>query len=419
MPAALTRGLRASKLDALKSSASTTVGTTRDEELAQWRRWFGSGSAIGYVLAGSAHTTFIALFAHWGVATLAWFNVFSVATYVVASLLLRRGWHLRAFALTFVEIYVHAWLCLEIVGWAFGIQYSLFAAIAAIPCMPTRKSVRLVMFVLVSALTTALFAMYYAAPSPASIDPMEMLAAHAFNTLSVLVLVGAIVYFIGRAATSAELALAAEHRKSEELLDNVLPTVIARRLKEDTTAIAEGFPSASVLFADIVGFTRLAESSVPHKLVDLLNQLFSRFDVLVAERGLEKIKTIGDAYMVASGIPVAREDHATALVELAIAMRSTLQAYSREVGTPLQLRIGISSGPVVAGVIGRRRLLYDLWGDTVNVAARMESHGLPDEIQVSEGTYALVRAKFECDERGVIDVKGKGPMTTYLVRGAA
>jgi adenylate cyclase len=395
------------------------IGATRDEELAQWRRWFASGSAIAYVLAGSAHATFVALFARWGLTTLAWFNVFSVATYVVGSLLLRRGWHLPAFALTFVEIYVHAWLCLELVGWAFGIQYALFAAIAAIPCIPVRKSVRLVMFVLVAGLTTALFAVYYAAPSPASIDPLEMSVVHAFNVFSVLVMVAAVVYFIGRAATSAELALASEHRKSEELLDNVLPTVIARRLKEDTTAIAEGFPSASVLFADIVGFTRLAESSVPHELVDLLNQVFSRFDALVAERGLEKIKTIGDAYMVAAGIPVAREDHATALVELSLAMRDALQAYSREVGTPLQLRIGISSGPVIAGVIGRRRLLYDLWGDTVNVAARMESHGLPDEIQVSEGTYALVRARFRCDERGVIDVKGKGPMTTYLVRGPA
>jgi class 3 adenylate cyclase len=213
--------------------------------------------------------------------------------------------------------------------------------------------------------------------------------------------------------------LAAEHERTEALLCNVLPTSIARRLKHSHHTIADDFPSASVLFADIVGFTSLAQSISPEEVVSILNRVFSRFDELVDDHGMEKIKTIGDAYMVAAGIPVPREDHADALARFALALRADVDSHNLITGSALQVRIGMNSGPVVAGVIGRRRFLYDLWGDTVNTAARMESHGVPGRIQVTEATRALLGNRYLLEERGVVDVKGKGPMRTFFLTAAA
>jgi adenylate cyclase len=210
-------------------------------------------------------------------------------------------------------------------------------------------------------------------------------------------------------------ALAVEQRKSERLLLNVLPAPVAARLKESEKVIADGFPRVSVLFADIVNFTPLAEGLAPRDVVLLLDRVFAGWDELAASLGLEKIKTIGDAYMVAGGIPVPRDDHATAIAEMALEMRSSLARSRQDAGQPLEVRIGIDSGHVVAGVIGRAKFSYDLWGDTVNTAARMESHGLPGEIQVSERAHAALKDRFELRFRGVIEVKGKGPMPTYLL----
>jgi class 3 adenylate cyclase len=222
-------------------------------------------------------------------------------------------------------------------------------------------------------------------------------------------------YFV-RARERALAELAVERAKSERLLLNVLPASVADRLKESDQVIADGFDAATVLFADIVGFTPLAQDLPPAEAVVLLDRIFAGWDELVDRHGVEKIKTIGDAYMVAGGLPAPREDHAEAIADLALEMGAEAERYG-ESGVPLEVRIGIDSGPVVAGVIGRAKFAYDLWGDTVNTASRMESHGLPGAIQVTERAYERLRDRYELRRRGTIEVKGKGPMTTYFLLG--
>jgi len=204
--------------------------------------------------------------------------------------------------------------------------------------------------------------------------------------------------------------------RSETLILNILPREISDALKVDQGAIAAHYESASVLFADVVGFTPMAAAMTPLRLVDLLNEVFSAFDDLVERRGLEKIKTIGDCYMVAAGVPRERADHALALVELALDMR---EAAARRTfgGERLAFRIGVNSGPVVAGVIGRKKFIYDLWGATVNLASRMESHGQSGTIQITRSTYDLVGAEFDCESAGTIPVKGAGEVDVWRVIG--
>jgi guanylate cyclase len=225
-----------------------------------------------------------------------------------------------------------------------------------------------------------------------------------------------LLYFVGERA-KMKLALEAEHERSESLLLNVLPAPVAERLKRSEGVIADGFEAVTVLFADIVGFTPLSASLAPDEVVTLLNGLFTAFDRLVDGYGLEKIKTIGDAYMVAAGVPAPRADHAAAVADLALAMRVELAIVRREIDSPLDIRIGLDSGPAVAGVIGKRKFIYDLWGDTVNTASRMESHGLAGEIHVSQRTWDLLKDTHRLRDRGIIEVKGKGPMHTYFLDG--
>ena len=211
--------------------------------------------------------------------------------------------------------------------------------------------------------------------------------------------------------------LAAEQQKSEDLLLNVLPKPIADRLKAGESPIADSFDRCTILFADVVGFTQLAAELKPEQLLSVLNRLFTAFDALAERHGLEKIKTIGDAYMAVGGAPVPRDDDADAAAEMALGMLHAIDRLNDEFGWSLAMRIGIASGPVVAGVIGQRKFTYDLWGDTVNTASRMESFGMPGSIQVTEMVYARLRDRYELECRGVIEVKGKGPMVTYLLSG--
>lgn len=209
----------------------------------------------------------------------------------------------------------------------------------------------------------------------------------------------------------------AEQLKSEKLLLNVLPKAIAQRLKDGEEAIADNFAEVTVLFADLVGFTSLSSAVAPAELVKLLNEIFSAFDALAARHGLEKIKTIGDAYMAVSGLPAAREDHAEAAARMALDIQTELEQFNRDYRTNLRMRIGLHSGPVIAGIIGRNKFAYDLWGDTVNIASRMESHGIAGTVQVSERTYLALADRFELSRRGELDVKGRGTMVTYLLTG--
>jgi len=197
----------------------------------------------------------------------------------------------------------------------------------------------------------------------------------------------------------------------------VLPAPIADRLMHGESLIVDRFDSVSVLFADIVGFTKLSQTVSAEKLVTMLNELFSAFDRLAEKHGLEKIKTIGDAYMVVAGIPQPIADHAVAMAHMGLDMQTALEDYSKASGLELSIRIGIHTGAVVAGVIGKKKFIYDLWGDTVNTASRMESHGVPGRVHVTEATHAALTGMFEFEERGEIEVKGKGMMRTYLLRG--
>lgn len=204
--------------------------------------------------------------------------------------------------------------------------------------------------------------------------------------------------------------------RSEMLLHNILPREISEALKAEHKTIAAQHDAASILFADVAGFTPMAATMTPLALVELLNEVFLCFDGLVEKHGLEKIKTIGDCYMVASGVPRPRPDHAAVLVQLALDMRQAVSERSFG-GRKLAFRIGINSGPVVAGVIGRKKFIYDLWGEAVNLASRMESHGFVGAIQITRKTYDLVANDFECDAMGTIDVKGADRMQIWHVRG--
>ncbi|MEG5136557.1 MULTISPECIES: adenylate/guanylate cyclase domain-containing protein [unclassified Microcoleus] len=211
-------------------------------------------------------------------------------------------------------------------------------------------------------------------------------------------------------------ALRVQQEQSERLLLNILPEEIANRLKQGDSTIADTFADVTVLFADIVGFTQLSARVSPTELVALLNDIFSTFDNLAERHGLEKIKTIGDAYMVVGGLPIPRPDHAEAIAEMAIDMQEAIIDFSKTQNQHLSIRIGINTGPVVAGVIGIKKFIYDLWGDTVNTASRMESHGLPGSIHVTATTYQQLQDKYVFESRGAIEVKGKGKMTTYLLQ---
>jgi class 3 adenylate cyclase len=211
--------------------------------------------------------------------------------------------------------------------------------------------------------------------------------------------------------------LSQEQEKSERLLLNILPQPIAERLKEGNNHIADGFANVTILFADIVGFTQLSAQISPTQLVHLLNEIFSAFDRLSDQYNLEKIKTIGDAYMVVGGIPIPCDNHAEAIAEMALEMQQEVTRFNAQHNVALSIRIGINTGSVVAGVIGTKKFIYDLWGDAVNTASRMESHGLPGCIQVTESTYQYLKDKYILEERGIVQVKGKGDMITYFLTG--
>jgi guanylate cyclase len=228
------------------------------------------------------------------------------------------------------------------------------------------------------------------------------------NLLGVGALVFLLVfYFVGQKNIFQE--------KSEALLLNVLPKEIAAILKNEQRTIADHYDGASILFADMVDFTPMSAEMSPVEMVNLLNEIFSHFDAVVEKYGLEKIKTVGDCYMVAAGVPRSRPDHALVIIRLALDLREYLSRATFSASRPIAFRMGINSGPVLAGVIGRKKFIYDLWGDAVNTASRMESHGRGGTIQITRATYELVKDDFICEPRGTVNVKGKGEMEVWFV----
>jgi guanylate cyclase len=251
-----------------------------------------------------------------------------------------------------------------------------------------------------------------------NLPPALVLIFFALNLIAVPALAFALLYYFIAQKNTALALLQVEQRKSEGLLLNILPKEIAAILKDDHRTIADHFDAVSVLFADMVNFTPLSAELPPHEMVDLLNEVFTAFDELVDKYDLEKIRTIGDSYVVASSVPRVRADHSEALARLALDMSDFIRRWPRRGERRLDFRIGINSGPAVAGVIGRKKCIYDLWGDSVNTASRMESHGTPGKIQITRETYELIKDKFVCEPRGRIPVKGKGELETWFLVGA-
>ncbi|HCH64727.1 MAG: hypothetical protein CL927_01270 [Deltaproteobacteria bacterium] len=241
----------------------------------------------------------------------------------------------------------------------------------------------------------------------------------AVTILGIVLFVTAISWISHRKLEGAHEALQRSYSQSESLLLNILPASVAERLKAHSGVIADDIPQASVLFCDLVGFTALASQQSASQTVEMLNSVFVAFDEAIAARGLEKIKAIGDAYMVASGVPTQRSDHATSMVHLARDFFDILDRFNAERGLALSLRVGISCGSVTAGIIGKHKFAYDIWGDTVNVASRMESTGVAGRIQVTRAFVEATEGAFVFEPRQGVVIKGKGEMTTYLLVGSA
>ena len=299
--------------------------------------------------------------------------------------------------------------------------WAILSPIGALMILGTRQSTPwFMLFTLLAALSWKLNYMFVgnSLPIPAHIKDTFFL----MNIMGVACILYAVMRYFQSQKEQTLHELVLEQARSEKLLLNILPLSIANRLKDNDMRIADSHAAVTILFADIVGFTKMTATMPPAELVGILSELFSRFDRLAAQYGLEKIKTIGDGYMVVSGAPIGRDDHACVVADLALKMQHELVEFNAQTGKTLQMRIGISSGPVVAGVIGTSKFAYDIWGDAVNMASRMEKTGLPDAIQVSEFTYNLLKdnhlSKDKCrlESRGLVQIKGIGEVNTYFLK---
>jgi class 3 adenylate cyclase len=366
-------------------------------------------------LALIIHFLYIPLFYWMGLPVLVFYNVVSSGAWLLVLHLVRRVRFNEAWCVFSTEILIQAILCVQYAGWAFGNQYYLFTLVGISFLLPNNSKLSLTIAVL-AILEFGLLALW-ANDAPTNLTTPFMFTCRVVNSCCAFAILLFIETFHQKIILETEQKLGAAMATNEELLQNVFPNKILETLKDQKGIIAERFESATVLFADIVNFTPLSEKLSAIEIVYLLDKLFSSFDGLVRKHGLEKIKTIGDAYMVASGVPVRVENHAELMADFALEFMAYLKQFNRENNLSLQMRIGINSGPVVAGVIGKWKFLYDLWGDCVNTAARMEGHGIPGEIQITETTRALICDQFEIVERGIMEIKGKGPMKTYLLKG--
>ena len=409
----------------------------------QWRDWLRNYLAVPESLsrdefrsynlalyacpaAGVFHFSWIFLFWALGVVPLAILNILSTAAWMAAAWLNFRRRIVAALLVAQAEITVHAWFACSELGLSAGYQYYLLPSAAvfflshvAIRYRLMDTAANAVLFIIMY-ITFGTDAGSYGVATTAHVSPDTIRALGISNILSVFFITILPVYYYARAVEIAEAALDRAHERSESLLRNILPAAIAERLKENPEVIAERYESASVLFADIVNFTPFSERQTPEHIVATLNAVFSDIDELVEKHGLEKIKTIGDAYLVVSGAPNTREDHARALANFALELLDRIERtpdydVSTEASWRLQLRIGMHSGPLVAGVIGKKKFAYDVWGDTVNTAARMESSGVPGRIHLTQAMAEKLDDNYLCEERGEIELKGKGTIKTFFL----
>lgn len=372
---------------------------------------------LGYIISLFVHLLNILLFYLLDVPPMVIHNIISSFIFAAVIIINRRGFFFTALTIGILEYVSHAVFTTYNIGWGSGYpHYLFFLAVTAYLAPAGKKFIKalLVGFTCVVYISIYYYSVLY---SPAYSISVNII--HTMNIVNIIVifsLLGFLSYYYRNAADVAEAALEREFERSENLLHNILPVEIAEILKKTTGTIADRHEQCSVIFADMVGFTELSERITPEKLVQILNGLFSDFDDIVESRGLEKIKTIGDSYMIAAGLPHFRSDHAETAAACAIDMIQATDRYNSSNNLSLKIRVGINSGPVVAGVIGKKKFTYDLWGDTVNLASRMEYHGVPGEIQVSENTYLILKDKYNFTHRGRITVKGKGEIHTYLLK---
>ena len=370
-----------------------------------------------YFFSIIGHGTTIFLTELIGARILTWFNIGSVIMYLVALRL--NLWGFLKFSLPFVIVEGLGFVVLSTytVG-DIGISAMLIPVAMFVFVSPLKYRFAKIIISIVIGVVYAVLNYYVQIFTPTILLAPIIVKVLNFVTSCVTIATACFLgYYFQIAAIRAETALDQEYQRAEHLLHNILPEAIANRLKIHPETIANGFEGTTILFADIVGFTPLSAQMSPENMVMLLNEVFSDFDDLVDKYGLEKIKTIGDAYMAVAGLPEPRHDHAEAIADMALDIKKVMKKFSGIMNKPLQIRIGINSGPAVAGVIGKKKFTYDLWGDTVNTASRMESHGIPGEIQVTQTTYDLLRDSYRFENRGIIRIKGKGPMQVYLLKG--
>ncbi|MBD3663774.1 adenylate/guanylate cyclase domain-containing protein [Sulfitobacter aestuariivivens] len=373
---------------------------------------------FGYFIATGLHFFWAVLFFLNGIPVMGYYNIIVSALFLITGLVWRRianpMW--LCVPLWLIEVPLHAALATGLTG--FETLFWLVPIVAAAISLlfhqwswTTRAMVALALVIFMLACATLGF---FVAPRAVFSPPSAYLSMASI----VLFTVGGMVMYLGLnqfVVAVTEARLQREYDRAEGLLRNILPDAIALRLKDGETVIADEHAEASVIFADIVNFTQASAKLTPAELVETLNKVFTEFDALAEKHGTEKIKTIGDAYMAVVGIPEAQQNHANVAVDLALDMLASARRISAETHFPIDLRIGINSGPVVAGVIGSRKFAYDLWGDAVNVASRMEAHSEPGTVLITDATKKQLSDRFTLTDAGTREVKGKGVMSVYSV----
>jgi adenylate cyclase len=318
-----------------------------------------------------------------------------------------------------VLILAYVWRVVDLVGTSGGAYFNYFAASGLAIVLYGIERIVPAILVSVAAVASIVVQQLLLPADTGFLPPAVLLHVnYVNNVVTAAAALFGIVYYAMHRAGRAEAAAEFERERSDSLLVNILPADVAVRLKNNPQAeIADAFSSASILFADMADYTGRASDLSPRELVSFLNTVYRRLDAIVERHGLEKIKTMGDSYMAVSGVPVPRQNHAAALALLALEIRNALSGLVDPIGRPVPVRIGLASGPVVAGVIGSRKYSYDVWGDTVNMASRMESTGEPNKIQVASSTYEVLKDQFEFVARDPIEIRGKGYMQTWFLTG--
>lgn len=370
---------------------------------------------VGAVLVFADHLLLTVIWWFVGVPEMVWYHAVGLPLLAVTVSIARRGRIVWALALASLEFIAHASLGTYYAGWETGMHFPVLAMAIAWAAYPggNHRRYRNVAFLMLGCHVALLVFGYRRTPIYA-LEPIVSMGL-SLIMLSAFVIAILVILVLQNVSAGWYESLQMERDKSERLLLNVLPGPIADRLREREEVIADRFDSASVLFLDIVDFTKMSSRMTATEVVSILNEIFCIFDGLTERHGMEKIKTIGDAYMAVAGIPLPQPDHARRTAHLALDMLASLKDLQKEEQDRINARIGICSGPVVAGVIGRRKFIYDLWGDTVNTASRMESHSIPNRIQVTDSTYQILREDYRFESRGIVEIKGKGPMPTYFL----